>query len=109
MNHHPPRYVLAVLFVVSMYPFSASAQTLMQGPPPLPTPVQTPRSQPLAVPPGSFLGGVPTGELTGAVEKINVISAIQRAIEHNLGVLSAQETVTRAEGAHTRAFSNLLP
>ena len=82
----------------------ASAQTLMQGPPPLPQPVQTPRSAPLAVPPGSFLGGVPSGELTDAVEKINVISAIQRAIEHNLGVLSAQEGVTRAEGAHTRAY-----
>src|SRR4051812_4772429 len=109
MNHHPRRYVVLLLFATSMYPAAASAQTLMQGPPPLPAPVQTPRSAPLAVPPGSFLGGVPSGEPTGAVEKINVISAIQRAIEHNLGVLSAQETVTRAQGAHTRAYSNLLP
>jgi outer membrane protein TolC len=109
MNDHPRRHLSLLLCAAIMYPVAASAQTLMQGPPPLPAPVQTPRSAPLAVPPGSFLGGVPTGEPTGAVEKITVISAIQRAIEHNLGVLSAQETVTRAEGAHTRAYANLLP
>jgi outer membrane protein TolC len=61
------------------------------------------------VPPGTFLGGVPSGELTTGVEKLTVISAISRALEHNLGVLSAEQNLGRAQGARWKTLSDLLP
>jgi outer membrane protein TolC len=64
---------------------------------------------PLAVPPGTFLGGVPTGEPTAAVEKLTVVSAISRALEHNLGVLTSEQNYGKAQGARTRVLSELLP
>jgi outer membrane protein TolC len=64
---------------------------------------------PLAVPPGTFLGGVPTGEPSAAVEKLTVVSAISRALEHNLGVLTSEQNYGKAQGARTRVLSELLP
>jgi outer membrane protein TolC len=61
------------------------------------------------VPPGTFLGGVPSGEATAAVEKLTVLSAISRALEHNLGVLSAEQNLGRAQGARWKTLSELLP
>jgi outer membrane protein TolC len=52
---------------------------------------------------------VPTGELTAAVEKLTVVSAIQRALEHNLGVLTSEQNYGKAQGARTRVLSELLP
>jgi sucrose-6-phosphate hydrolase SacC (GH32 family) len=34
---------------------------------------------------------VPSGELTANVEKLTVVLAIQRALEHNLGVLTSEQ------------------
>ena len=76
------------------------------SPPPAPRPT---RSSPLAVPPGTFLGGVPAGEPTGTVEKLTVVGAISRALEHNLGVLTAQQNLAKAQGARWRLLSDLLP
>jgi outer membrane protein TolC len=61
------------------------------------------------VPPGTFLGGVPSGEPTTGVEKLTVLSAISRALEHNLGVLSAEQNLGKAQGARWKTLSELLP
>jgi outer membrane protein TolC len=105
MNDHPLRYLtfaVAALFV-------ATSPAFAQIQPSAPASTQPARSAPLSVPPGSFLGGVPTGELTATVEKLTVIAAISRAIEHNLGVLTAEHSLGKAEGARWRALSELLP
>jgi outer membrane protein TolC len=52
---------------------------------------------------------VPSGELTATVEKLTVVSAIQRALEHNLGVLTSEQNYGKAQGARTRVLSELLP
>jgi outer membrane protein TolC len=52
---------------------------------------------------------VPSGELTATVEKLTVVSAIQRALEHNLGVLTSEQNNGKAQGARTRVLSELLP
>jgi outer membrane protein TolC len=110
MNDHPRRPVLLLLMAVTLFLSPrASAQVPGQASQPMPTPPVAVRSQPLAVPPGTFLGGVPTGQLTDAVEKISVVNAISRALEHNLGVLTAEQNLGRAEGARTRLLSELLP
>jgi outer membrane protein TolC len=68
------------------------------------------RAAPQAPPPtGTFLGGVPSGTPTNTVEHITVIAAILRALEHNLGVLVAEQGVGRAAGVRWRALSELLP
>jgi outer membrane protein TolC len=56
-----------------------------------------------------FLGGVPSGAKTADVQRITVIDAIQRALDHNLGVLTSEQEVGRAEGARWRMLSELLP
>jgi outer membrane protein TolC len=57
----------------------------------------------------TFRGGVPTGTVTSDAITITVIDAIVRALEHNLGVLTAEQAVGRANGAHWKALSDLLP
>ena len=59
--------------------------------------------------PGPFLGGVPSGTATGDVQTITVVQALTRSLEHNLGVLTAQNNLGRARGARWRALSDLLP
>ncbi len=97
--------------IVCSRPAAAQGQSSSSSAPPLSasTPSQPPRSVPLSAPPGNFLGGVPTGEPTGTVEKLTVVSAIARALAHNLGVLTAEQTVGRAEGTRYRVLANLLP
>lgn len=56
-----------------------------------------------------FLGGVPSGAATGQTLTITVIDAIYRALEHNLGVLSAEEALGRARGSQWEKLSDLLP
>jgi outer membrane protein TolC len=106
MNHLPVRHLrfLPIAFVLASQPAAAQIPTMT-----LPPSVQTPRSAPLSVPPGTFLGGVPSGELTTGVEKLTVISAISRALEHNLGVLSAEQSLGRAQGVRWKALGDLLP
>lgn len=70
--------------------------------PPAPPTLQRPVS-------GPFLGGVPSGDVTQNVETITVVQALTRSLEHNLGVISAQNNLGRAQGARWRALSDLLP
>jgi outer membrane protein TolC len=56
-----------------------------------------------------FLGGVPTGSATAEPIRITVLDAITRGLEHNLGLLNAQEAASRAEGSRWTALADLLP
>jgi len=60
-------------------------------------------------PGGVYLGGVPAGTPSTTVETITILDAIMRALQHNLGVLVAEQGVGRATGARWRALSALLP
>src|SRR5947209_6480465 len=57
----------------------------------------------------SFLGGVPAGDRTADAITIPVLDAIRRALDHNLGVLTAEDDLGRAQGARWRALSDQLP
>ncbi len=87
------------------FPAGAAAQG-----PPMPA-SQTPTSRSsLTTPPASiFLGGVPSGVRTADTISINVVDAIRRALDHNLGVLTAEQEIGRAAGARWRMLSELLP
>ena len=69
------------------------------------------RSTSLQMPPTSqtFLGGVPSGTATADTITITVIDAVRRALDHNLGVLTTEEQLGRAEGARRLALADLLP
>jgi outer membrane protein TolC len=56
-----------------------------------------------------FLGGVPTGTATHGVVTITVLDAIVRALQHNLGVLLAEQDIGRARGVRWKMLSELLP
>ena len=45
-----------------------------------------------------FLGGVPSGTRTSETVTITVLDAMNRALEHNLGVLTAEEQLGRSRG-----------
>jgi len=77
-----------------LVPFSAHAQPRARG----------------SLPDGSpFLGGIPTGTATSEPLQLSVQDAAQRALEHNLGLLTAEERTVGAAGARTRALAELLP
>jgi hypothetical protein len=55
------------------------------------------------------MGGVPSGTATTEPIAVSILDAINRALEHNLGALLAENSVGRADGARIRALSALLP
>ena len=62
------------------------------------------------LPPGSpFAGGVPEGPPTTETLQLTVGDIIHRALEHNLGVLLTEQSISRACGARTLALAQLLP
>jgi outer membrane protein TolC len=56
-----------------------------------------------------FLGGVPSGSATRQPLTLSIGDAIARALEHNLGVLTAEAGIDQARGSRWRALSELLP
>ena len=106
MNHHPFRQFSLLVIVAAI---ASSHLAAAQGQAASPGSGQPARSAPLSVPPGSFLGGVPAGDATGAVERLTVVSAISRALQHNLGVLTAEQNLGKAQGARWRLLADLLP
>jgi outer membrane protein TolC len=56
-----------------------------------------------------FLGGVPPGGAAGEPLALSIADAINRALEHNLGVLLSDSAANRERGARLVALSQLLP
>jgi len=56
-----------------------------------------------------FQRGVPSGTATTEPLALTVIDAINRALEHNLGLLTAEEAAGRAKGTRWIALADLLP
>jgi outer membrane protein TolC len=56
-----------------------------------------------------FLGGVPSGTVTSEPLRVTVAQAIFRALDHNLGVLLAEQNTEAARGERWTALSRLLP
>ncbi len=83
----------------SAVPAAAQGQT-----PSSPAPVR-----PVAPSTNPFLGGVPTGEVSSQPLALSIADAINRALEHNLGVLTAEQGITSAAGARWRMLTGLLP
>jgi outer membrane protein TolC len=63
----------------------------------------------LSLPAGTFLGGVPSGTKVPGAPTITILDAMSRALEHNLGVLTAEDQIGRARGTRWKELSNLLP
>jgi outer membrane protein TolC len=74
----------------------------------LPAAAQRP-GVPVPAPGSPFWGGVPTGTASPQAIGLSLYAAIKSALAHNLGVLSAEEAVGRADGARRIALSELLP
>ena len=77
-----------------------------------PASAQTPLTSSGPSTPGTgspFAGGVPEGMASAQPIQVSIADAIRRALDHNLGVLQAEEEIDRARGARWRALSDLLP
>jgi len=64
---------------------------------------------PTPAPNSPVWGGVPTGSATLEPLMLSLAEALRRALSYNLGVLTADEAVNRAEGTRRVALSELLP
>ncbi len=56
-----------------------------------------------------FMGSVPTGTATAEPLSLTILDAINRALEHNLGILLSDDARGKAEGARWKALGGLLP
>lgn len=56
-----------------------------------------------------FRGGVPTGMATATPITLTLGDVIQRALAHNLGIVTSEGEIDRARGARRIAMSELLP
>jgi outer membrane protein TolC len=56
-----------------------------------------------------FAGSVPRGTATADAIPISVKDAVERALQHNLGLLLQEESARTAHGARWRALADLLP
>src|SRR5882672_1325636 len=61
------------------------------------------------MPPATFFGSVPSGQPTTEPLKLSILDVINRALEHNLGILLSDDARGRAEGARWKAMGALLP
>ena len=100
------RRVLPLVFVTSVM---VSATASAQYAPPATAGAQSPTSFTTRLPPAPFLGSVPTGTATAEPITLTVLDVINRALDHNLGVLLADEGKERAAGARWRALGAMLP
>jgi outer membrane protein TolC len=95
--------VLPVAGLVAALAGSA-ASAAAQGQMPAPAAVR-----PSPPPTSPFMGGVPTGEVSAQPLQLSIADAINRGLEHNLGVLTAEQGITTASGARWRMLAGLLP
>ena len=89
------RLVAATLFAALAAPVAAQERAASPVP-------ALPASNP-------FSGGVPQGTASAQPIAVSIADAIHRALEHNLGVLQAEQGVERARGSRWVALSDLLP
>ena len=93
MTVHHLRLITTAL-AVSLLATAASAQSTIA--PPLP------RTSP-------FAGGVPEGTATAEPITLNIIQAILRSLDHNLGLMLAEQDTAAAKADRWTAMSRLLP
>ena len=100
--------VFVFLCVLSV---AASSRVAAQGQsPPATSTAGGSAPRPRQAPPGSiFLGGVPSGTRTDAAVTISILDAMDRALAHNLGVLTTENELDHARGTRWRELSALLP
>ena len=68
------------------------------------------QARPPSLPPDiPFGGGVPAAVVTSETVSLSVANVIKRALDHNLGVLLAEQGESRSAGARTVALSDYLP
>jgi outer membrane protein TolC len=99
------RLILTLLICVAA-PWQVGAQSRAPQTAPSGAPTRPAAPTPATT---TFLGGVPSGPSTSEPLTLTVIDAIRRALDHNLGVLTAEQGIGRAAGARWRALSDLLP
>jgi outer membrane protein TolC len=56
-----------------------------------------------------FLGGVPSGTPNATPLSLTVLDAINRGLQHNLGLMNAEDAVDHAKGTRLTALADLLP
>ena len=106
------RRALPIVLLLAL-PTEVPAGAQMPGTPE-PPPAASERSRPptrSSAPPSSnpFLGGVPSGLATAQPLPLSIAEAISRALEHNLGLLLADDGLNRARAARLKALADLLP
>jgi outer membrane protein TolC len=89
--------------MVSGHPASAAAQE------PASRGTVGPVAMPRADPSSLFMGGVPQGELSPDPVPLGLREAIDRGLEHNLGVLLQEQGLVSARGSRWESLSGLLP
>ena len=88
---------LPPLVLVAVVGLAAPAMGQERSPAP-----QLPSSSP-------FMGGVPEGTASPEPLQLSIVDAIRRGLDHNLGVLQAEQDVDKARAARWLALSELLP
>ena len=75
----------------------------------VPALAQSPPAAASRQPAPMFLGSVPAGTATAEPLSLTILDAINRALEHNLGILLSDDARGRAEGARWQAMGAMLP
>ncbi|MGE0705508.1 MAG: TolC family protein, partial [Vicinamibacterales bacterium] len=99
----------AIVMVMVMTSLSAGAQTAVRaGGRDAPVRQERPAT-PARSGTNPFLGSVPTGALSPEPMVLTLSAAVERALEHNLGMLVGEQEVEIARGSRWRSLSGLLP
>jgi outer membrane protein TolC len=101
--------VLLTLGFVTAVMASATVNAQYVPPATTSTPASPPPAFTTRVPPAPFLGSVPSGTATAEPITLTVLDTINRALDHNLGVLLSDDAKGRAAGARWTALGALLP
>ena len=82
--------------------YAAAAVVLSAVPAFAQAPLTLPRTSP-------FAGGVPSGTVSPEPITLTIVDAVVRSLQHNLGVLLAEQNTATLGGERTIAMSRLLP
>ena len=103
------RRVLLTLGSVTAVLVSATVNAQYAAPATMSAQSPSPPTFTTRVPPAPFLGSVPSGTATAEPIKLTVLDTINRALDHNLGVLLSDDAKGRAAGARWTALGAMLP